>query len=42
MKRRIRYLDGCLYSGWVGQIKRWYGWETIIEFDDEYDAYEWV
>ncbi len=41
MKKRIAYNYGVLYEGWVGQIKRWYGWSTIYEFDCKEDAYRW-
>ena len=41
MRKRIGYQYGVLYDGWVGQIKKWYGWSTVIEFDSESEAIKW-
>lgn len=40
--KRIGTRKGCLFSGYVGQIKKWYGWVDVIEFDSKDDAVRWL
>ena len=42
MRKRIGYQFGVLYEGWIGQVKTWYGWKTVIAFDDKQTAKHWL
>ena len=42
MRKRIGYQFGVLHEGWLGQVRKWYGWRTVIAFDDERAARMWL
>lgn len=41
MKKRIYYQYGFSYDGWIGRIRKWYGWKTVIHFNSKESAYDW-